>query len=51
MIRALSTCLVKCATLEARPERQILEQICAHNSDRFFNYRVVSIPRADKPDF
>jgi len=33
------------------PERQILEQICAENSDAFFDYDVVPIPSADKPDF
>jgi hypothetical protein len=33
------------------PERQILEQICAENSDSFFDYDVVPIPHADRPDF
>jgi len=33
------------------PDRTILEQICAENSDAFFDYDVVPIPRADKPDF
>jgi hypothetical protein len=33
------------------PQRQILEQICAENSYEFFDYDVVPIPRADKPDF
>ena len=33
------------------PRRDILEQVCAENSDEFFNYDVVPIPRAEKPDF
>jgi hypothetical protein len=33
------------------PERKILEQICAENSESFYDYDVVPIPRADKPDF
>ena len=33
------------------PERKILEQICAENSEAFFDYDVVPIPHADKPDF
>ena len=33
------------------PPRQILEQVCAENSDEFFAYDVVPIPRAEKPDF
>jgi hypothetical protein len=33
------------------PPRQILEQVCAENSHEFFNYDVVPIPRAEKPDF
>lgn len=33
------------------PERQILEQVCAENSDNFFDYNVEPIPHADKPDF
>jgi len=33
------------------PERQILEQICAENSESFYDYDVVPIPRAGKPDF
>jgi hypothetical protein len=33
------------------PKRDILEQVCAENSDEFFNYDVVPIPRAEKPDF
>ena len=36
---------------KAGPPRQILEQVCAENSDEFFAYDVVPIPRAEKPDF
>jgi hypothetical protein len=31
--------------------RTLTEQICAENSADFFNYDVVPIPRAEKPDF
>jgi hypothetical protein len=33
------------------PERQILEQICAENSENFYDYDVVPMPHADHPDF
>jgi hypothetical protein len=33
------------------PTRDILEQICAENSESFYDYDVVPIPRAAKPDF
>jgi len=33
------------------PYRDILEQICAENSESFYDYDVVPIPRAAKPDF
>ena len=33
------------------PKRDILEQVCAENSEEFFDYDVVPIPRANKPDF
>jgi len=33
------------------PYRQILEQICAENSEGFYDYDVVPIPQAAKPDF
>ena len=31
--------------------RPILEEVCAENSDSFFDYNVVPIPSAGKPDF
>ena len=33
------------------PDRQILEQICAENSEEFYNYSVVPMPQAAKADF
>ena len=33
------------------PERQILEQVCAENSEGFYDYDVVPMPQAKKPDF
>lgn len=33
------------------PVRSLTEQICAENSEDFFNYDVVPIPRDDTPDF
>ncbi len=33
------------------PTRELTEQICAENSEDFFNYDVVPIPRDDTPDF
>jgi hypothetical protein len=33
------------------PERNILEQVCAENSESFYDYDVEPIPHADKPDF
>jgi hypothetical protein len=33
------------------PYRDVLEQICAENSESFYDYDVVPIPRAAKPDF
>jgi len=33
------------------PVRNILEQICAENSEEFYHYEVVPMPQAGKPDF
>jgi len=33
------------------PERQVLEQICAENSEEFYNYSVVPMPQTKTPDF
>ena len=33
------------------PERNILEQICAENSEFFYEYQQVPMPQATKPDF
>ena len=32
-------------------DRTILEEVCAENSDAFYDYDVVPIPRSDHPDF
>ena len=33
------------------PERQVLEQVCAENSEEFYNYSVVPMPQTKTPDF
>ena len=33
------------------PDRTILEQICAENSEEFYSYSVVPMPQSAKPDF
>jgi len=33
------------------PDRTILEQICAENSEEFYAYSVVPMPQSAKPDF
>lgn len=33
------------------PERTILEQVCAENSEEFYAYSVVPMPQSAKPDF
>jgi len=52
MIPAPSTCHGRRSNAGgAYPTAPLTEMICAENDLNFFNYVVVPIPQADKPDF